>query len=231
MRERLHIEVWSANGLGLNHFIGVASIPLVDIVSGPFRQSVSIYPFGDDVAHRVLAIVNFNLVFEEVWDFNLTFMDWKTGSLEKERDKALVINPSLELKVVSRNTLQGTSNSEVMPRTKVPHWSALEEGISYRGTLSDLAGERLLINVWNHSLLVHRTLLGTKSVPMKDAMHFVKCEMVIHKPKKRTEDNIRLAQQTCSVQGTIRLGLMPKYAQLGERDIIAKGQQYLCVQI
>ncbi|TNV87010.1 hypothetical protein FGO68_gene4983 [Halteria grandinella] len=232
MRERLQIELWtSGGGLFLNNFIGIASIPLLDIASGSFKQTVQIYPFGDDVAHRVLATISFNIIFEEIWDFHLTFVDWKTSSLEKEKDKSLVINPSVELKIISRNALQGASNSETLQRTKAPHWSALEDGITYRGTLSDLAGERLLINVWNHSLLVHRTLIGTKSVPMKDAMNFVKCEMVIHKPKKRTEENIRLKQQTCAVQGTVRLGLKQKYNQLGERESISHGQHYLCVQI
>jgi len=40
-----------------------------------------------------MATLNFNIFFEEIWDFYLTFLDWKTTNLEKEEDKNLTINP------------------------------------------------------------------------------------------------------------------------------------------
>ena len=45
--------------------------------------------------------MSFNIYFEEIWDFYLTFMDWKATSLEKDKGDDLVISPSLELRLVS----------------------------------------------------------------------------------------------------------------------------------
>ena len=92
------------------------------------------------------------IYFEEIWDFYLTFMDWKTTSLEKDKNEDCgVINPSLELRILSKNSIQSTSNSEVIKNSKLPHWSLFEgEGIRYRGTYSDLRHEKLQINLWNN---------------------------------------------------------------------------------
>lgn len=71
-------------------------------------------------------------------------MDWKTTSLEKERDKSLVINSSVELKLLSKNALSDTTQSaEVAKNTKLPHWAMFDGGIKYRGTYSDLRAEKL----------------------------------------------------------------------------------------
>jgi hypothetical protein len=36
---------------------------------------------ADGKAFRQMAIITFNIYFEEIWDFYLTFMDWKTTNL------------------------------------------------------------------------------------------------------------------------------------------------------
>jgi hypothetical protein len=119
MQQRLHVELWESGGAsGLNTFVGLASVPLLEVVTGPFRQSLAVMPFGEEAPQRQVATVSFNIVFEEVWDFWVTFMDWKTGSLEKERDKALVLNPSLEVKIVSENSMQDSTTSETIQNTK-----------------------------------------------------------------------------------------------------------------
>ena len=60
---------------------------------------------GEDTAQRLKAQISFSIYFEEIWDFYLTFMDWKTTSLEKEKGDDSVINPSLELRLISKNTI------------------------------------------------------------------------------------------------------------------------------
>jgi hypothetical protein len=60
----------------------------------------------------------------------------------------------------------------------------------------------LTLSIFNNQLLgVHRKLIGTKSIPLKHCldMGFVKADMVIHKPRRRTEENIRVKAQTCSL--------------------------------
>ena len=65
-------------------------------------------------------------------------MDWKATSLEKDKGDDTVINPSLELRLISKKSIETTSTSEVLKGTKLPHWSLFEDGIQYRGTYSDL---------------------------------------------------------------------------------------------
>ena len=72
MEERLHIEAWDKNTFLLNRFIGYASIPMIDIVSGSFKQAVVMTePLKDNKGVRQVAAITFNCYFEEIWDFYL----------------------------------------------------------------------------------------------------------------------------------------------------------------
>ena len=55
-----------------------------------------------------------------------------------------------------------------------------------------MKAERLLIKIWNNHL-IGKQLIGQKTVPLKNFLDvgFVKAEMVIHKVKKKTAENIR----------------------------------------
>lgn len=82
--------------------MGYTSIPFMEIATGNFKQSVVIKEqVADGKSFRNMANINFNIVFEEIWDFYLTFLDWKASSLKNELDKDLMINPSIELKLLS----------------------------------------------------------------------------------------------------------------------------------
>ena len=157
------------------------------------------------MAQRQVASVSFSILFEEIWDFTLTFMDWKASkALHTEKEsKSTLMNPSVSLKLVSKRALKQSTESQVAKNIRgPPHWALFEDngGITYRGTYSDLRSEKVLITLWNHQLL-GKTLIGSTSVPLKNCLelNFLKTEMVINKPKKRTEENIRDKAQTCGV--------------------------------
>ncbi len=92
----------------------------------------------------------------------------------------------------------------------------------YRGTYTELRHERIQINLW-HSQNMGRQLIGTKTIPLKGCleMNFVKTEMVIHKNRNQ-EASLKKAATVANIQGTLRVGKKPKYAQYGDMDIIAK---------
>jgi len=48
------------------------------------------------------------------------------------------------------------------------------------------------LTLWNN-LLIGKTMIGSTSVPLRNCLdlNFVKADMIINKPKMRTEDNIR----------------------------------------
>ena len=110
MEQRLHIELWDKERVWLNKFLGYASIPLINIVEGNFRQIIFIQePVPDGKAYKQMAIITFDIYFEEIWDFYLTFMDWKATNLQKEDDKSLVLNPSVQLTLKSDQALENVS--------------------------------------------------------------------------------------------------------------------------
>ena len=39
----------------------------------------------------------YNIYFQEIWDFNLTFQDWKCTDLLIDKNKPFDTNPQLEL--------------------------------------------------------------------------------------------------------------------------------------
>lgn len=55
--------------------------------------------------------------------------------------------------------------------------------------------------------------------------------MVIFKKKKLTKENLKKKAQTCSIQGTVKLGAKPRYKQRGDVEVIAKKENYLVVNI
>lgn len=105
MEQHLHIEVWDYNRLWFNSFVGYESIELMAIADGTTRQTVNIYDKIDKAGEGALkCTLSFKIVFEEIWDFYLQFLDWRITNLEDQNSKKS-INPQLSLKIKSRNSL------------------------------------------------------------------------------------------------------------------------------
>lgn len=80
--ERLHVEVWDAEGFYMNKWMAYNSIPLIDIIDGPMQHTIELFPYNDKLQpDKLHSTVNLKINFAEVWDFNLEFFDWKTTSL------------------------------------------------------------------------------------------------------------------------------------------------------
>ncbi len=79
--------------------------------------------------------LNFKLYFEEVWDYMIKFIDWRTSNLEN-RFEATSISPKLEFNLVSKNVIENKAQSVAMKNSKLPYWEEVGKGIIYRGTYS-----------------------------------------------------------------------------------------------
>ena len=102
MEEHVHIEVWDKNAILLNTFLGYDSLLLHDVANGSMRHSLDIYDkIERDGPHKKLVCtLTFKMVFEEIWDFLLKFLDWRTSNLENEHDdKKQSINPRIDVKL------------------------------------------------------------------------------------------------------------------------------------
>ena len=108
MEEHAHIEVWDKNGFFLNTFLGYESLLLLDVAGGNVRQSVNIYDKmeHDEKGTKLVCTLNFKMVFEEIWDFYLKFLDWRTSNLENELSNTKqTINPRIEIILDDKNAI------------------------------------------------------------------------------------------------------------------------------
>ena len=126
MEEHLHIEVWDSGGFfSLNTFLGYESIRLLDVATGAMNQSINIYDKieRDGEFKTMKCTLNFKLVFEEVWDYMINFIDWRSSNLEdKFADKATQQNPKLTFEMSSPNVIENRAESSVLKNTKLPYW-------------------------------------------------------------------------------------------------------------
>jgi hypothetical protein len=96
------VKLWDWNDSNLNEFRSIASIPLIDLVSGNFKQTINFTKRDEkQKADIPNATIYFKINFEEVWDFYLTFMDWKASSIQNDKNLTEVINPKIELKLLT----------------------------------------------------------------------------------------------------------------------------------
>ena len=82
-REHFHIEVWDKAAWSLNTFLGYESLLLQDVARGTIKQSVKIFDKTEKngVSTQQICDLNFMLHFEEVWDFELAFLEFKATDL------------------------------------------------------------------------------------------------------------------------------------------------------
>ena len=156
MEQHLHIEVWNSSGLFLNTFIGYESLKMIDVAQGSINQQVNIYDKieRDGEYKQLKCSLNFKLVVEEIWDYMVKFIDWRTSNLENRDNEVakMTINPKLEFNLTSKNVIKNNAKSIALKNTKLPYWQEVGEGIVYRGTQSQLSEEFLEIRLVNKSL-------------------------------------------------------------------------------
>ena len=77
--------MWDYNRIYMNSFVGYESLLLSEIADGTVRQTIQIYDKiekDDDNIGKLKCTLSFKCVLEEIWDFYLTFRDWKTTNLK-----------------------------------------------------------------------------------------------------------------------------------------------------
>ena len=125
MEQHLHIEVWDTNWFFMNTFLGYESLRLYDVASGNINQSINIYDKieRDGEFKKLQVTLNFKLVFEEIWDYMVNFVDWRTTNLENVlEERPSSINPKLEFTMSSRNVISNRAYSKALKNTKIPYW-------------------------------------------------------------------------------------------------------------
>lgn len=139
-QQHLHIEVWDKAAWSLNTFVGYESVPLIEIASGPIKQNLKIFDKTEKhgISTQQVCELTFQLNFEEIWDFRLSFHDFKATDLtyrgtQKWNKK---LNPKLRIRLESDSILSRSNEVESKAvASAMPNWIRVgEKGIKFRGT-------------------------------------------------------------------------------------------------
>jgi hypothetical protein len=87
--QKMMIELWDYNTIWMNSIKGYETVPLINIVGGDINMSVDIVkrvknrknPSMKILILVYIATVDFKCIFQEIWDYKLTFAGWKTSTL------------------------------------------------------------------------------------------------------------------------------------------------------
>lgn len=107
---------------------------MLSIATGNIRRQDEIKKaFGE---RRQFARIYYNILFQEVWDYKLTFEAWKASNIVADEGKSY--DPKVELQLCSNNLIWPSVKSESIKQTKNPNFKNLKGSMHFRGTMEDL---------------------------------------------------------------------------------------------
>jgi len=231
-KQKIMIELWEHNNFWMNEIHCYLTIPLIDIVNGNYN--VGEYMKKKEKGRKVavpFAYVEFNCLFQEIWDFNLYFLNWKASYLLNPKRKNEVNKklPSTKLKIELINSVGGnmhnTSTSEIIENSATPIWTSFDDKIMFRGTTSELENNEVRITLLDTSSIINKTI-SSKIVGLRGVIDFekLKTELMIH--DKEYGENYPVI-----VQGFVTLDNKPRYKQTGQNVMLFSNKKYLVIKI
>lgn len=85
-QEIMHVELWNYQTCGINILKGIESKPLLEIVKGDVNMVWNI-KIKVGKAESQYARILMKCVFQEIWDFYMTFRDWRIIELLPDKKK------------------------------------------------------------------------------------------------------------------------------------------------
>ena len=241
MRQNLTLQLWEYNTWLPNTNRGIGMISLFDIIKGSIYRSISIQGIK----------VSFKIVFQELWDFELSFEDWSLTNIkhlfgvDDNNSNNKLIRPTIAFemerikqKVISLHPKACTNN---------PIWSTFNKNIIYRGTLNDLENEKISVIIeQNSSIIDNKTLqrsIGLKGITISG---FITQAIPPEKRKAKTKlkqrhtarrktlkeiTNDILSSEDSILNGKININNIPQYRQSGFDSTISENDAYICIYI
>lgn len=242
MKQNIIIELWDWNAWEFNELLGIHMFNIMNIIKGSINQSCIIKKKDANGVLSDLCRIEFKCIFQEIWDFILSFEDWSatnTNTLFDKKDDIASLNLNVEFafaknrydKITAKNSKKGTIN---------PEWSSFTSDLKYRGTLFDLENQILTISVTNtESLLsIVKKEVKTDLVGITEdgliRQYFVKtstAKMQTSSHKGKKTKNLAEEEPDSSIQGKIVSNEIPEFKQHGNESNIQEGEVYLCVYL
>lgn len=183
MRNRLHFEIWTWNTWGLNRFLGIKSLSLLDVVNGSINREVFL---SKPVGKRMDGVANLSLKvkFEEIWDFSITMLDWHADDLKRHdaNQSRDTVDSFCRVTLTSGTKDYSSTNSITVKNDFSPNWTKFESGLRFRGTYNQLLSQKAYIRFYRANL-IGSTKFGEKMVNLRSFLltNILKTEVLIHK--------------------------------------------------
>ena len=231
-KQKLMIELWEHNNIWMNEIHSYKTIPLIDIVNGSCNIGETMLKKEAGKKKRVpFAFVEFNCSFQEIWDFNLYFLNWRASNLlnPKIKKKTGMELPSTKIKIKFLDglgeSMKNTSTSEIIENSATPIWTKFDNKILFRGTTSELENNYVQISLIDTSSLLSTTM-AKKEVGLKGLVHFETLKTEINLKDKNTGESYPV-----NIQGFVSLDAKPKYNQIDQNVLLLSYKKYLVIKI
>ena len=232
-KQKLMIELWEHNNIWMNEIHSYITIPLIDIANGNCNQSVYIMKKEPGKKKKnPFAIIDFNCIFQEIWDFNLYFLNWRATNILPPRKKKTPDTsnlPSTKIKIKFLDglgdSMKKTSTSEIIEHSANPIWTKFDNKILFRGTTSELENNYVEISLIDTSSLFSTTL-AKKEVGLKGLVEFETIKTEVNLKDKDTGENYPV-----NIQGFVTLDSKPRYRQQGQNVLLLSYKKYLVIKI
>jgi hypothetical protein len=222
-KEKLMIELWQYNGIMPNSLISHIVIPLIDIAKGSEDIKLLFYinNSNNTKSKTQYAILEFNCVFEEIWDFHFTLSKvvfyeptkQKSNSAKNESMK-YTLHAEFQGKKTSSSTLLTPQQESISNKHII--WNSFDNELLFRGTISQLESKEIIFTAHyrkdSHLIRRNNTLFKTV-LPLYDIVHSQSFKCVL--------------PSGSYLEGNITFDNTPQYQQINKKIRLFLNKRYM----
>jgi hypothetical protein len=208
--------------------MGHAMIDLMRIIKGSIYQSVIIskkIPEGNIV--KPVCKIEFKIIFQEIWDFVLTFEDWSCMNInflfhELETPD---LCPGIEFRL--QGSMDYVKNKVSQKGSANPEWGTFNRGYPFRGTLMELDNQNLYITL----IAVDGSIINRDKKELTADIRGITVNGLIKKfvPPEASKKFQDFDIPETLIAGKINVNNIPRYKQIGFESVINVEEIYICI--
>lgn len=230
--QKLMAELWDYNTVWMNKIMGYTTIDLIDVVNGNMNQQVEIKKKeAKKKRPKLQALIEFKCIFQEIWDYSITFLNFKVentlSTRQQKSSKAKAPNLQIAIEVEGSKPIDSYKHvkSEVVSSCSNPQFSNFDDPIVFRGTYSSLEAQNLVIRLINHSM-VFSEVISTKTVNLQGIFEFerIKSDFPLVDEQSNEKYNAKF-------EASVKIETDTKYQQKGDNTTLYSTKKYLCINI
>jgi len=226
--QKLMIEIWDHNSFFMNTILGYTTINLFDVVNGDINFSFDIQRKEGRRSFPVCTL-DFKCIFQEIWDFKLSFVNWKAGPIVEVKKGKREPTKKLESRICilmnGNKVIEGhsTAYSVISKVATAPVWSEFDGVILFRGSQIDLEQSEVTVLLYECGIIDKE--ICRKTVNLNGIFDFERIKTDF------TLTNDRNDKFTTQVEGFVTIDHKIWYKQTGDSVSLLSRRKYLCLNI